>query len=189
MIAPREGSGAATDEALVEGRSCGTCTLCCKLFPVPELGKAAGRWCPHVIQGRGCAIHDHRPPVCRAFNCQWLYNADLGPEWKPERAKFVLSIYPGSQSLAVTVDPGEPLAWTREPYYRNLKRWAAAALEEGEQVVVFNGNAATILLPHADIALGPLKPGDTIVVRRKAGPLGPVFDAVTRRVGERSGSS
>jgi hypothetical protein len=173
-------------DALVEGRACGTCTLCCKLFPVPELSKAAGRWCPHVEQGSGCAIHASRPQVCRAFHCQWLYNADLGPEWKPERAKFVLSIYPGSRSLAVTVDPGEPLAWTKEPYYRHLKRWAAAAVAEGEQVVVFNGEAATILLPERDIALGVLQPGDSIVVRRTAGPMGSIFDAIVRKANQGS---
>jgi hypothetical protein len=172
--------GMSTD-ALVEGRICGSCTLCCKLFPVPELNKAAGRWCPHVQQGRGCTIHASRPKVCRTFHCQWLYHAELGPEWKPERAKFVLSIYPGSQSLAVTVDPAEPLAWMREPYYRNLKSWATAAVERGEQVVVFNGRAATIVLPERDVALGVLEAGDSIVVRRTNGAWGPRFDAVVRR--------
>jgi hypothetical protein len=172
------------EDALVEGRSCGSCTLCCKLFPVPDLGKAAGRWCPHVAQGRGCAIHASRPPICRAFHCQWLYHGELGPEWKPERAKFVLSIYSGSRSLAVTVDPGEPLAWTKPPYYSHLKRWAAAAVAAGDQVVVFNGAAATILLPERDVALGVLDPGDVIVVRQKTGPCGPVFDAIVRRASE-----
>jgi hypothetical protein len=110
-----------------------------------------------------------------------LYPAELGPEWKPVRAKFVLSIYPGSQSLAVTVDPGEPLAWTKEPYYYRIKRWATAAAERGEQVVVFNGQAATIVLPERDIALGVLEPGDSIVVRRTSGALGPRFDAVVHK--------
>jgi hypothetical protein len=157
------------------------------LFPVPELNKDAGRWCPHVQQGRGCAIHASRPDVCRAFYCQWLYHAELGPEWKPERAKFVLSIYPGSRSLAVTVDPAEPLAWTREPYYCHLKRWATAAVERGEQVVVFNGRSATIVLPEHDVALGVLEPGDSIVVRRTNDAVGPRFEAVVRK--SRSGAA
>jgi hypothetical protein len=102
-------------------RTCGTCTLCCKLFPVPPLNKLAGQWCPHVVQGRGCGIHETRPQLCRAFDCQWIENSDLGPEWKPEYCKFVLSIYPGSNSLAVTVDPGFPANWRHEPYLRNLR--------------------------------------------------------------------
>ncbi|MBL8590317.1 MAG: hypothetical protein JNK46_17415 [Methylobacteriaceae bacterium] len=147
-------------------RECGSCTLCCKLFPVLELDKPAGRWCPHVAQGRGCGIHETRPHVCRAFFCQWIWNEELGPEWKPETARFVLSIYPGSNALAVTVDPGQPAAWRREPYHRELRRWAEAALAQNSQVVVFVGDRATVVLPDRDVELGVLQPGDQISVGR-----------------------
>ena len=50
----------------------------------------------------------------------------LPDEWKPDRAKFVLSIFPGNGFLYVQVDPGAALAWRREPYYSGLKRWASA---------------------------------------------------------------
>jgi len=175
---PADGSDDA--DLIVAGRSCGTCTLCCKLFPVRELDKAAGRWCPHVVQGRGCAIHPRRPTVCRQFFCQWLLNPDLGPEWKPENAKFVLSIYPGSNSLAVTVDPTAAQAWTKEPYYRRLKQWATAAVARHQQVVVFVGTRAIVILPDRDVALGELKPGDEIVVRKSTGPVGQRYDAIVR---------
>ncbi|MCA3703429.1 MAG: hypothetical protein INF12_10405 [Methylobacterium sp.] len=145
------------------GKTCGTCTLCCKLFPVPPLEKPAGKWCPHVVQGRGCGIHETRPQLCRAFYCQWLENPDLGPEWKPEISKFVLSIYPGTNSLAVTVDPGFPGNWRQEPYLRNLRRWAEAALRQGDQVIVFTGGKATAILPDREEELGEIGPGDSIV--------------------------
>lgn len=146
-----------------EVRACGTCTICCKLFPVPDLAKPAGRWCPHVAQGKGCGIHATRPAVCRAFDCQWLLNTDLGPEWKPERSKFVLSIYPGSNSLVVTVDPATPTAWRSEAFLPSLRRWAAAALAEGDQVLVFVGDHATAILPDREKNLGKIGPGDGII--------------------------
>jgi hypothetical protein len=144
-------------------RACGTCTLCCKLFPVPPLEKPAGKWCPHVVQGKGCGIHLTRPGMCRDFDCQWLQNPDLGPEWKPERSKFVLSIYPGSNSLAVTADPAFPGTWRGEPFLRNLRRWAAEALKGGDQVLVFTGEQVTAILPDREKDLGRIGPGDRIV--------------------------
>jgi hypothetical protein len=152
--------------ALAPGKSCGSCTLCCKLFPVPELEKPAGVWCRHIAQGRGCGIHETRPPVCRAFDCQWLFNPDLGPEWKPERCKFVLSIYPGSNSLVVTSDPGAPRAWAREPFIGELRRWAGAALAQGDCVLVFERERASVLLPDREKPLGVIQPGDRIVTFR-----------------------
>ncbi|MCA0399708.1 MAG: hypothetical protein LCH38_02700 [Proteobacteria bacterium] len=154
---------------LPPGRECGTCTLCCKLFPVPELEKPAGRWCRHIAQGRGCGIHETRPEICRAFFCQWVYNADLGPEWKPEVSRFVLSIYPGSNSLVVTADPGAPAAWRAEPYLRNLRRWAEAALAQGDQVLVMHGARATAILPDREVELGEIGAGDRIATYRGPG--------------------
>lgn len=151
-------------------RSCGSCTLCCKLFPVPELEKPAGRWCRHIVQGKGCGIHATRPEVCRAFFCQWIHNEELGPEWKPETCRFVLSIYPGSNSLAVTADPGQPRAWAREPYLGQLRRWAAAALAQGDGVLVFMGDRGVAILPDGEAELGSIRPGDRIVTLR--GPRG-----------------
>ena len=156
-----------SDQPAAAERSCGSCTLCCKLFPVPELDKPAGRWCRHIAQGRGCGIHLTRPPVCRAFWCQWIENPDLGPEWKPEIAKFVLSIYPGSNSLAVTVDPASPASWRREPYLSSLRRFAAAALAQGDQVIVFRGDHGTAILPEGEVELGRILPGDSIVTLRR----------------------
>ena len=148
-------------------RSCGSCTLCCKLFPVPELEKPASQWCRHIAQGRGCGIHETRPSVCRAFWCQWIENDQLGPEWKPEIAKFVLSIYPGSNSLAVTVDPASPANWRKEPYLSDLRRFATAALAQGDQVIVFKGDHATAILPEGETELGRILPGNRIVTMKR----------------------
>ncbi len=73
------------------GRACGACTLCCKVYDVPAVESVAGQWCRHTKAGQGCAIHATRPDHCRAFHCLWMTESWLGPEWKPDRAKMVLT--------------------------------------------------------------------------------------------------
>src|SRR5690348_640573 len=75
---------------LVAGRQCGTCTLCCKVAAVDEISKPNGVWCRHCTKGRRCSVYEVRPLSCRSFYCQWMLERSLGPEWKPERAKFAL---------------------------------------------------------------------------------------------------
>jgi hypothetical protein len=154
------------------GRACGTCTLCCKVFDVPELEKPAGEWCRHCSPGRGCGIHATRPDHCRSFHCLWMTQGWLGPEWKPERSKMVLTIDPQTRFLLVQVDPGAASAWKREPYYGQLKQWAAASLSERRHVVVFLNKSATVVLPDRDVALGPIESGERIVTRERATPNG-----------------
>lgn len=158
------------------GRACGTCTLCCKVFDVPALDKPAGRWCPHCRPGGGCGIHATRPDHCRSFHCLWMTAEWLGPEWKPERCKMVLTIDPATRFLYVQVDPGSPAAWKRDPYYGQLKAWSAAAAREGRHVVVFLDKSATVVLPDRDVPLGPFEPGDRLVARPRATPNGTVLD-------------
>ena len=158
------------------GRSCGTCTLCCKVYDVPVLDKPAGRWCQHCRPGRGCGIHDSRPQHCRSFNCLWMTAPWLGPDWKPDRSKMVLSIDPETRFLFVQVDPGAAAAWRREPYYRQLKQWAAASLPQRRHVVVFLNKSATVVLPDRDVPLGEIEAGDRIVARERATPTGMRLD-------------
>lgn len=158
------------------GRACGTCTLCCKVFDVPALEKPAGSWCRHCKPGRGCGIHETRPEHCRAFHCLWMTQAWLGPEWKPERAKMVLTVDPATSFLLVQVDPGAPNAWRTEPYYRHLKHWAVGAVARQRQVVVFVNKSATVILPDRDVPLGILGPHDRIVARERRTAAGITYD-------------
>ena len=154
-----------SEDTLVPGRACGSCTMCCKVFRIPELDKAAGDWCRHVAQGRGCGIHPTRPETCRAFFCHWLRNGALGEEWKPDRARFVIYVEAGGRRLVVATDRAKPRAWTAMPYYAQFKRWATLGVARDHQVVVFMGERATIILPDRDVDLGPVAVGDEIVVR------------------------
>ena len=159
-----------------EGRACGTCTLCCKVYDVPALDKPAGTWCRHCKPGRGCGIHETRPDHCRSFHCLWMTQTWLGPEWKPERSKMVLSIDPATNFMFVQVDPGSANAWRADPYYRHLKQWAAGAVTRNRQVVVFVNKSATVILPDRDVPLGVLGPGDRIMARERRTATGVTYD-------------
>lgn len=150
------------------GRSCGTCTLCCKVYDVPAVEKSAGTWCRHTLKGRGCGIHETRPQHCRSFHCLWMMQDWLGAEWKPDRAKMVLSIDPATRFLFVQVDPGSASAWKREPYYGQLRRWAATSLQQKRYVLVFVNKSATVILPDRDVPLGVFEPGDRLLAREQA---------------------
>ncbi|MGL5736548.1 MAG: YkgJ family cysteine cluster protein [Beijerinckiaceae bacterium] len=154
-------------------RECGDCTLCCKVFDVPVLDKPAGRWCQHCQPGQGCGIHATRPDFCRQFFCLWITQGWIGPEWKPNLSKMVLTISPLNGMLTVQVDPQQPAAWRREPYYSQLKRWSAAAMQRKEIILVFLGKHATVILPDSDVSLGEINAGDRIVPETELTPLGP----------------
>ncbi len=165
------------EPTLAPGRSCGTCTMCCKVYLIRELRKPAGQWCAHCVQGSGCGIHASRPRSCREFFCSWLVDPNLGPEWKPEVARFVLSADAIHRAIMVTVDPGSPLAWKREPYYAVLKRFSEVFFRIDQKVLVNLNGHITVILPDREVPIGRIMPGDEIVLARE----GSAFGARLRR--------
>jgi hypothetical protein len=157
------------------GRACGTCTLCCKVFQLAELEKPAGVWCRHCAQGVGCRIHPTRPAQCRDFFCLWMTDATMPAEWKPERSKMVLSIFPANGFIYVQVDPGYPQAWRKAPYYDQLRQWAKNLLEKGRHIIAFVNDSATLIMPEEAISLGKMKASDSFRVERAFGPNGPTY--------------
>ena len=160
---------AAALQHVVPGRSCGTCTLCCKLIAVIELDKPPGEWCPHCIKKGGCAIHATRPTGCRTFFCHWMTEQGLGAEWKPERSKLVLVMGEGGHMTAF-VDPGVPGAWRQAPYYETLKRWSveASRAKPARLVMVRIGTRGFIVLPDREIDIGHVGPNEAIALERGA---------------------
>jgi len=76
-------------------RSCGNCTLCCKLLPVVELKKTAGQVCKHQRHFKGCAIYAKRPPSCKMWSCAWLEDTDLDDSFKrPDISHYVIDPCP-----------------------------------------------------------------------------------------------
>jgi hypothetical protein len=163
----------------VRGRSCGTCSLCCKLIHVAELNKPMGQWCPHCLKSGGCGIYETRPNVCRDWFCEWIANPNIGDEWRPLSTKMVMIVVNdgGAQKLVVHVDQGSPLAWKKEPHYSDIKRWASEFLERGGMVNIYVGGRVVVVLPDRDVDLGPFKFGDRINLRRTRMGDGWTYDA------------
>jgi len=156
---------------LVPGRSCGDCSLCCKLLRIDVLNKPVGKWCTHCAPGRGgCTIYQSRPAQCRDFHCLWLTSPMLGPEWRPNKCKMFLRME--GNLIAVHVDPNEPGAWRRQPFFQQLKEIAKKAVDGRQQVIVYVKSRVTVILPNKEVDVGDMNPGDELVVRPTWGPNG-----------------
>jgi hypothetical protein len=139
---------------IVPGRSCGDCSMCCKVMQVNELDKPQGIWCTHCAPGRGgCTIHETRPSVCRDYFCGWLLSSMLGPEWKPSICKMMINFEKDRRRISVHVDPGHPMAWQREPYYSRFKEWSRQ-FEAQKFVIVYIKQRTIVVLPDKDVDLG-----------------------------------
>jgi hypothetical protein len=135
-------------------RSCGNCTLCCKVYPVPVMNKPRSVWCKECKPGKGCGIWETRPEFCRDFHCLWIKDQRMGPEWQPNVAKFVMN-WAAKGVLHVTVDPNFPLSYRKEPYYRALKDSARRCMEKNESIVIFSGDNKYLMLPDGEHLIGP----------------------------------
>jgi hypothetical protein len=146
-------------------RSCGTCTMCCKVFRIPVLNKQEGKWCQHCAIGKGCGIYEDRPQQCRDFMCLWLQDQTLLPDWKPEVSKIVLSVFPATGFVYAQVDPGTPFAWQREPYLSRLIKLSEQLLRNRRHLLVFVHSNATLIMPTGPVPIGPMSPEDGFVIR------------------------
>lgn len=110
-------------------KPCGSCTMCCHIIPVAEIGLPAYTRCPHErafpAARIGCAIYPTRPSSCRVWTCQWALNG-----WDDERRP---------DRCGVVVDPQLDLVRLRnndtgESQERAaLQIWAAPGFEEAYQ--------------------------------------------------------
>jgi hypothetical protein len=114
------------------GRVCGSCSLCCKLLPIPgpPLHKPAGVRCQHQRTGKGCTVYADRPMACRVFACRWLADLETAGMPRPDRCHYVIDLTGDYVELVhdtgerqkvgvvqVWVDPAFPDAW-RAPELR-----------------------------------------------------------------------
>ena len=118
MASLREGQG----PALVPGRDCGTCSLCCILPDIAEFDKPANEPCRHCLVGGGCNTYEVRPSTCRDFFCLWRTDATLGAHWQPQVAGMM--VYEQGAQVTVLVDPASGEKWREEPYLGELRSWA-----------------------------------------------------------------
>ncbi len=144
-----------TQRTLLSDRSCGACTMCCKLFPVPEIeNKPAGKWCQNCLTGSGCKIWDKRPSRCQDYHCEWRFNDTLGAEWRPDIAKFIVNQEPGLKWVSIVVDPAQPRVWAREPYKTILKQIITDRISQGLGTMLSAGDKRYLMLPDEEIPIG-----------------------------------
>jgi hypothetical protein len=76
------------EPAILSGRQCGACTVCCKLLPIStaEFKKTTNVLCVHCDEGRGCRIYQSRPGFCRSFYCDWRLNPQIPATWRPDKS-------------------------------------------------------------------------------------------------------
>jgi hypothetical protein len=139
-------------------RQCGDCQLCCRLLPVPPLGKKAGENCRYQKFHKGCTVY-HKPgmpPECAIWNCRWLVNDDAADLARPDRSHYVIDIMPdfitvrqdetgvdqNIQVVQIWIDPRYPDAH-RDP---NLRRWMVRRAEEGKAAIIrYNSKEAIVI--------------------------------------------
>ena len=95
-------------------RACGTCSHCCTVLRVDELGKAAGRDCVHQRGERGCGIHATRPGICRAYRCLWLQGG-LEEDERPDRTGGVVDLETTGVGLRLAIREVRPGAFDASP--------------------------------------------------------------------------
>lgn len=143
---------------VASGRSCGSCSYCCKLFSIVELKKPRGQWCIHCKPGHGgCSIYEQRPQACQDFYCGWLIGT-LSQEWEPQRSKMVATTSVSKDGRAVdaiiTVDPAYPNRWREEPYYSQIKQLAINCLIANARTLVRVGRRYFAIFPSNDVDIG-----------------------------------
>lgn len=144
-----------------EARSCGECSLCCKLLPIEALKKPADVRCRYVARGVGCVIHASRPDACSDFQCLWTFAAVLGEQWRPDRCGFVMRPGP-SNEVVIDVDPVDPFAWRREPFYGQIKAWSRRAAPPHRMVMVRASGQLAVVFPEGEVDLGPERVNEPI---------------------------
>lgn len=149
-------------------RTCGDCTLCCKVMGVAALEKPGGVWCRHRVPG-GCGIYQDRPDACRAFECVWLMDEEMPRKFRPDLTKVVLDQDAQGLRLIARCDPANPRAWRREPMYGALKGYAADHWAEGRIVIAVAGRQAWLVTPREDINLGEVGPDARLTISEGPG--------------------
>jgi hypothetical protein len=124
----------ASTPSIAPGKSCGSCTKCCKVLAIPELKKRPWDECPHVAPGLGCKIYSQRPGCCRKFICGWLLDPNMGPDLKPEKCHVVF-YQQNEQNIVAVCDADHPDAW-RKPNVTEFLHYLAHAIGPRRKVVL-----------------------------------------------------
>ena len=118
-------------------RTCGSCTLCCKVMAITALKKPMNKWCEFCDKGAGCKIYPSRPSECQTFDCLWLKDETFPDEFKPQRSRIVFTVEHGGRRLSAHVDAAFPGAWQEKKLYALLKRMSAFQAQKNSQLCLY----------------------------------------------------
>ena len=110
----------------IPGKTCGSCTMCCKVLEIDHFEKPAGDWCGHCVKTGGCEIYAKRPHVCREFECEWMGERGLSPKLRPDLVGTVLIDCAESDEYRAVCDPASPLDWLHPLMFKHLVSTAKA---------------------------------------------------------------
>lgn len=173
--------------SLIPDRSCGTCTLCCKVQGIQALQKPPGKMCPNCVAGQGCTIYASRPRECATFYCAWRVWPALGQHWFPADSRLMVIVSPESRHVLVTADSDRPDAWTQAPYYSEIKSMARDMVPHGFKIAVQARGELIFILPERDINLGVVADDETVEFGRIMTPSGPQMDVRKVKVARPAG--
>ena len=150
----------------VKGRTCASCTLCCKILAIPEVPTPRDAWCGNCAVGKGCRVYDQRPEPCRTFYCGFLIWDAVPDHWFPARAKIVVVSELGFR-VNFYVDASQPGRWREKPWYDDIKALAVRAIADGRQVLVTAGSRVFAIFPDRDVDLGSVAADEAVVTGRR----------------------
>ncbi|HLY54887.1 MAG TPA: hypothetical protein VKS60_04985 [Stellaceae bacterium] len=80
---------------LVDGRSCGSCNVCCVALTINdrELQKLQGYRCRHAQRDNSCAIYSTRPRTCREFYCGWRQLKWIREPLRPDTSGVLVRLH------------------------------------------------------------------------------------------------
>lgn len=104
----------------IPGKSCGPCSVCCKVLEIDHFDKRAGVRCVHCAETGGCATYATRPQVCREYQCLWKDERSLGPQLRPDRTGTLFMDDPDSDEYHAVCDPEKPFSWRNALVFKHL---------------------------------------------------------------------
>jgi Fe-S-cluster containining protein len=122
--------------ATIPGKSCGSCTMCCKVLVIDHFEKDAGVLCQHCAHKSGCTIYETRPDVCRDYECDWKLERAIGPLLRPDRTNVILQEDEESDDYQAVVDPATPMAWRTNAL---VFKFLVSKAKEGRTVIAKAG--------------------------------------------------
>ena len=120
------------------GKSCGSCTMCCKALEIEYFSKPMGTLCSNCTENGGCSVYQTRPKVCREFLCEWMCERSLPPHLRPDKVGTILIEDPDSDEYHAVCDPSRPMAWRQPVMFRHL----VSVAKTGQTVIAKSGMRA-----------------------------------------------